>query len=114
MSNPEELRTNFGTSNIKKHVELIRNLINKMILENKTDPFEYESEIMTQYPDFYQDYPSLVKTLCKKDDISILMKMLDSLDMVQNGNKSLAGVELKLGEELANKYLYPNMKKSNK
>jgi hypothetical protein len=33
--------------------------------------------------------------------------MLDSLEAVDKGNKSLATTELNLGEELASKYLYP-------
>lgn len=115
MSNPEEIRTNYETSNIKKHVELIVNMINKMETENNYDAFNCEIEVMTQYPEFYQEYPSLVKKLCKKDDITMLLKMLENLDMVERGEKSLASVENKLGQELANKYipasLYSNMKK---
>ena len=36
--------------------------------------------------------------------------MLNNLQQIENGKKTLNNVELKLGEELANKYLYPNIK----
>lgn len=111
MSNPEPLKTNFETNKIKQFVAMLDTEIKLMIKNKKTDPFEHEIEIMTNYPDFYQEYPSLVKKLCKQDDMSMLYKMLDSLESIQTGQKSLAGAELTLGEELATKYLYPNVKK---
>ena len=83
-------------------------------LSGKSDLFEIELEVMTKYPEFYEGHPFLVKKLCKRDDISMLFKMLDNLDKVDNGTKSLATVELTLGEELADKYLYPVVGKPNK
>ena len=49
-----------------------------MELAGKSDSFDFELEIMTQFPDFYQAHPFLVKKLCKRDDISMLYKMLDN------------------------------------
>jgi hypothetical protein len=37
--------------------------------------------------------------------------MLDNLEQVEKGNKSLASVEHTLGDELANKFLYPSLNK---
>jgi hypothetical protein len=89
MSNPEELRTDFNINYVKQHIELSNKLISSLVSEGKTNPFDYEYEIMTQYPEFYQDYPSLVKKLCKRDDMTMLVKMLDNLDNVMNGKSSL-------------------------
>ena len=41
----------------------------------------------------------------------MLFKMLTNLDQVEKGEKSLASVELKLGNELANQYIYPKLNK---
>jgi hypothetical protein len=110
--NPEPVKTNFETNKIKEHI----NLFNKMIIDIKKKdtnnlPFDCEMEIMMKYPEFYQEHPFLVKKLTKGDDLTMVYTMLENLDSVQNGNKSLASVELNLGEQLANKYLYPNIKK---
>jgi hypothetical protein len=61
---------------------------------------------------FYQEYPFLVKKICKKENLSMLYKMLGLLDNIEKGNDTLNNVEKNLGEELANNYLYPNIKKN--
>ena len=108
---PPELRTEFKVESIKKIVEEIQLIIDTMEQNGTTDPFEYEMKLMETHPEFYQSYPFLVKKLCKKEDISMLYKMLDNLNKVSNGEKSLAAVEMNLGNELANKYIYPTLKK---
>lgn len=97
----------FSLLMIREYVNKINEDIQKMELEGRSDIFDFELEIMTKYPEFYDSHPFLVKKLCKRDDLTILYKMLDNLTKVEEGNKSLASVELSLGEELANKYLYP-------
>jgi hypothetical protein len=108
---PPELKTDFNILAIKQTVIEINNAIVQMEKTGKTDSFDFELEIMTQYPDFYQAHPFLVKKLCKRDDISLLYKMFDSLQSVQDGDQSLASVELNLGSQLANKFVYPNLNK---
>ena len=63
--------------------------------------------------DFYESFPHLIKRLCREDnqDNTFLYKMLDSLEQVNAGEKSMANVELSLGNELANKFLYPALEK---
>jgi hypothetical protein len=109
MSNPEVLKTDFNVDRIKKTIVEINEFIKNLINDGKTDPFELEMDTIMKFPEFYDEFPSLCKKLCKQDDISMLYKMLDNLVMVQNGNKSLAGVEYSLGTELAKKYI-PNFK----
>jgi hypothetical protein len=111
MSDDKPLKTSFNVQSIKDHVNMINAHIKKMELEGKSTPFEFELELLEVFPEFYDAHPSLVKKLCKRDDISYLYKMLDNLEKVENGQKSLASVELNLGNELANKYLYPAVNK---
>jgi hypothetical protein len=106
-----ELKTDFEILMIKQKITEINETIKQMELVGKSDSFDFELEIMTQYPDFYQAHPFLVKKLCKRDDITMLYKMLDSLQSVQSGQQSLASVELNLGSQLADKFVYPNLKK---
>ncbi len=108
---PPELRTEFRANSIKKIVEEIQQVIETMEKDGVNDAFEYEMKIMETHPGFYQSNPFLVKKLCKKEDISMLYKMLDSLNKVESGEKSLTSVEMNLGNELANKYIYPKLKK---
>jgi len=104
---PPEIKTSFDTSWIKENVKAISYKINQMEIEGTSDPFDFEMGIMESHPEFYQSHPFLVKRLCKRGDMSMLYKMLEQLNNVESGDKSLAGVELNLGEELANQYLYP-------
>jgi hypothetical protein len=108
---PPEIKTDFEVLSIKQTVLEINNRIIAMEKAGKTDSFDFEMEIMTEYPEFYQAHPFLVKKLCKRDDITMLYKMLEQLEAVQSGSKSLASVELNLGTQLADKYVYPNLKK---
>lgn len=84
------------------------NQINKYIKsQGNKEVFQIELDIMDKYPEFYEKYPFLVKKLCKKDDVSMLYKMLESLESVEKGNKSIASVEYELGNDLAKKYINP-------
>jgi hypothetical protein len=109
---PLELKTTFDIIWIIENVKAVSDKINQMELEGTTDPFDFEMAIIDSHPEFYQSHPFLVKRLCKRGDMSMLYKMLEQLEKVESGNKSLAGVELNLGEELANQYLYPVVNKN--
>lgn len=104
---PPEIKTTFDTIWIKENVKAILYKINQLEIKGITNPFDFEMEIMESHPEFYQSHPFLIKRLCKRGDMSMLYKMLEQLNNVESGDKSLAGVELNLGEELANQYLYP-------
>jgi hypothetical protein len=104
--NSEDLNTQMLETNIKSLVDYV-NILKESGVK---DPFEIEMDILNNFPDFYSEYPFIVKKISKGDDLSILYKMIKSLKKVEKGEKSLYQVELPLGEELANKYLYPNIK----
>ena len=103
------LRTVFDTNTIKLTVNKIQETLQKLINEGSTDSYENEIKILDLYSDFYDNYPFLVKKICKQDDMSFFYKMLDNLDQVEKGNQTLNNVELNLGKELATEYLYPNL-----
>lgn len=106
-----EIKTNFNILLIKENIKSIQDAISKMELEGINNPFDFELSIMESHADFYSLHPFLVKKLCKRDDISMLYKMLESLETVEQGSKSLSSVELDLGEKLANEFLYPVINK---
>ena len=94
-------------SSIKITVEQINIKVIEYYKESM-DSYKIELNILEQYPDFYDKYPFLVKKICKGDDLTILYKMIDNIELVNSGKESLSNVEHKLGEELAETYLYSN------
>lgn len=108
LDNKDEIRNKFNINIIKENINNINIDLNKDINKYKSI-FELELYIMTEYPEFYNNYPFLVKKLCKKDDIEMLYKMLNNLNDVELGNKSLNNVESTLGIELAKQYIYPKI-----
>jgi hypothetical protein len=77
------------------------------------DTFDLEMDIMNTMPVFYEQFPSIVKRLCreKNQDNAYLYKMINLLKQVEQGNTSLGAVELSLGNELAEKFVYPVVNK---
>ena len=101
----------------------VRNKVNTIIKkvaelreQGMNDSFELEMYFIDNMAEYFEAFPHLIKRLCReeKQDNSYLYKMLDSLDQVKSGQKSMASVELSLGNELANKFLYPALDKENK
>ena len=107
---PPEIRHKFDINQIKTTINLIKNTIDKSIKEGETDSFKHELQILELYPEFYDNYPFLVKKICKNDDMNMLYKMFENLQEIENGDTTINNVELKLGNELASQYLYPNIK----
>ena len=104
---------------VKNEMELIeKNLENlKLRLDNLRnmgieDPFDLEMDIMNNMGDFYENFPSIVKRLCreKDQDNTYLYKMINLLKDVEKGEKSLSTTELMLGNELAEKFVFPVVK----
>jgi hypothetical protein len=110
--NPPELKSSFDIQKIVQTVEEIKKEINLIKLK-KSNLLDIEIEISTRFPDFYDSHPYLVKKVCKGDDLTMLYEMLNKLDHVEKGNETLTAVETNLGSKLADKYLYPNLKKNN-
>ena len=100
---------------IRSKIKLLVDKLSELRKEGVKDPFELESYIINNMTDFYDTYPSLVKRLCREEnqDNTFLYKMIETLEKVNNGEKSMAVAELSLGEELAEKFLYPVISKED-
>ena len=95
-------------TDIKKKVLELQKKIIELKKTGCTDEFELEMKVLEIFPEMYDSYPSLVKRLCKneKQDNSYLLKMLDLIEQINNGERTMENVEYNLGQELANKFVY--------
>jgi len=98
-----------NVGNIKKIIKIIDTEINTY--NTNIDSFEIELKIMEKYPDYYHQFPFLIKKMCKRDNLSMLYKMIDKLEDVELGIDTIENVEFNLGNELADKYINPIIKK---
>jgi hypothetical protein len=100
-------------SDVRNKVNIIVQKVVELRKQGINDSFELEMYFIEHMVDFYESFPHLIKRLCREDnqDNTFLYKMLDSLEQVNAGEKSMANVELSLGNELANKFLYPALEK---
>jgi hypothetical protein len=106
--------------NIDQEIQSIRDTINflqqiintvklKEMKENNNK--EYQSYLIQLFPTFYETYPTLFNNIIESKDLTFLEPMLDGIIKI-NKNKDLKdSIEKDLGEQLAEKYLYPNIKK---
>ena len=106
------IREKFNISIIKENINEIKLKIDELKEKDITKIIDLELEMMNLFPKFYQEYPFLVKKICKGDDLSILYKMLDNLNKVDNGEESFLQVESKLSTELADQFITPKIKKN--
>lgn len=83
-----------------EYQQLKKNNVDKLLLR-----------LEKEFPKFSEKYYSLLKLIVKGEDISYLFKMLEMIESVQKNEKNIDEVEKNLGEELAEKYLYPSLSK---
>lgn len=100
---------------IEENLKIFKLRLDQLRLGGIEDPFDLEMDIMNTMPEFYENFPSIVKRLCreKDQDNSYLFKMINLLKDVEKGERSLSAVELTLGNELADKYVFPVVNKIN-
>jgi hypothetical protein len=98
-----------GIEKLKTDINVIRNKIEEC-KKNNLNTFDTEMKMMTELPEQYDSYPWLIKMFskCKDNDyesfITYLTKIVTSLESVSKGESTLASVEMKLGQELYDKY----------
>ena len=98
---------------IRDTVEFLQQIVNteklkEMKVDNKS---EYQNYLIQLLPTFYETYPTLFDNIIECKDLTFLEPMLEGI-MKINENKDLKDdIEKDLGEKLAEKYLYPNIKK---
>jgi hypothetical protein len=76
--------------------------------KNNTD---IEMFFMENDSDFYEKYPYLIKKLIKGGSLEFLEIMLENIEKIEKGEQTQSDTEKKLGEDLANQFLYPSIKK---
>lgn len=101
---------------LRNKVSIIVDKVSELRNSGITDSFELEMYFIDNMMEYYESYPHLIKRLCREEnqDNSFLYKMIDNLEQVDRGQKSMTGVELSLSHELADKYLYPILDKAEK
>uniref|UniRef100_A0A6C0H716 Uncharacterized protein n=1 Tax=viral metagenome TaxID=1070528 RepID=A0A6C0H716_9ZZZZ len=101
------LRETYDIDYIKKNIIDINNEIINLKKKKIITVYDLEIHIMNIYPEFYDEYPFIVKKLCKCENIDMIYMMLHELEKVEQG-KDFKEIENKLANDLANKY---NIKK---
>jgi hypothetical protein len=73
------------------------------------DKLQYEFSLRDIFPEFSADHPFLFRKIVMGDDLTFLYKMLDNIKKINDGELTQKEVEMELGGELANVYVYPAM-----
>jgi hypothetical protein len=97
---------------LKDKINYIIQLIDSLKKKGIKDEFELEMMILNNYPELYEEYPAIIKRLCREEvqDNAVLFQMIQYLEDIEKGKTTMESVEKKLGEELAEKYVYPLVK----
>jgi lantibiotic modifying enzyme len=104
-----------GVDKLKIDIKIIKDKIEEC-RKKHYKIFDTEMTIMTELPEQYDNYPWLIKMFSKCKDheydsfITYLNKMVSSLESVVKGDSTLAAVEMKLGQELFDKYVSDKVK----
>ena len=96
---------------LKADIQKMRDFIKGQEITGNTNPLKIEIAMEKHLSHIYKSYPFIAKMLCKKQDETPLKRMLYELEQVEKGKKDFKETEKKLGEELANKFIYPKIKK---
>ena len=73
------------------------------------DKLQYEFSLRDVFPTFAESHPFLFRKIVMGDDLTFLYKMLDNTQKINDGELTQQEVEMSLGGELANVYVYPAM-----
>jgi len=98
---------------IRDTVNLLKQFINTYEFQEmkNNNNKEYQNYLIQIFPTFYETYPTLFNNIIENKDLTFLESMLEGIIKI-NENKDLKdNIEKDLGEKLAEKYLYPNIKK---
>uniref|UniRef100_A0A6C0GZM1 Uncharacterized protein n=1 Tax=viral metagenome TaxID=1070528 RepID=A0A6C0GZM1_9ZZZZ len=100
---------------IKKYITEIKKYtdLEYYIDLKKKDRLQHEFALRDVFPTFAETHPFLFRKIVRGDDLTFLYKMLDSIDQINNGTLTQQQVEMTLGSELANVYVYPAMNAAN-
>ena len=84
--------------------------VNIKIRQEYRDENKNKSEIKVKYNNFAEKYPKLFDMICSDNcDDNLLNKMLSAKRLVNNGSMSQHDASVKVGQDLVNKYVIPNL-----
>lgn len=96
---------------INNTVDIIKSIIitdeYKKLREN--DYLLYKNKLEAIFPTFSDNYPKLFELVINNKNLSFLDVMLKNIIDISNGEKDQREVEKKLGEDLAESFLYPSL-----
>jgi hypothetical protein len=107
-------------NNIDHEIQSIRDTVNLLKQIINTDEFkekkennnkEYQNYLIQIFPTFYETYPTLFNNIIENKDLTFLESMLEGIIKINENKDNKDNIEKDLGEKLAEKYLYPNIKK---
>lgn len=85
------------------------------IIKMKHSDFkEYELHMESKFEKFSMRYYGIFQKLINGEDITPLMSMFDSINKIKSGYATVEQEEKRIGEELADRYIYPNLTKSQR
>lgn len=105
-------KTKEEIASIKEMVNLLKQYVatpqlQEMKINNRT---EYTTYLESVFPTFATSYPTLFNFIIKgNNDTDFLDKMLEGILKIAEGNDTKENIEKKLGEDLADTYLYPKI-----
>ena len=101
---------------IIKAINIIQNIINIPEMDRllHIDFEDYENKLKSIFPQFSKEYPVIFNMIIKKEDITYLYSMFDHIRNIKTGKINKEDCEKVIGEELAEKYLYPVVDKTKK
>jgi len=96
---------------IRINIQIVKNWVNKQKNKGITDSLKLEQSVYDNLNELYMSFPSIVKMICKDQDMKEVEKMLNKLEEVKDKKITLEEAEKDLGDEYANKFLYPKLNK---
>jgi len=77
-----------------------------------TDPNGYEMHMETKFEKFADRYYGLFKKVSSGDDLTPLLSMLEAIEKIKAGKITMEDAEANLGDELAERFVYPKLSKN--
>jgi hypothetical protein len=100
-------------SPIRETIKLIQQMMqtDKCLLMEVEDKIKYTNFMRETFPTFYDEYPLLFKKVIARGDLTMLEPMLKAIEDIYEGKRVDKEAANEIGEQLAEKYLYPTFGK---
>jgi len=113
----DETQPDVSKTNVNEILDTIINVLERMNDDNikelkKNNENLYIDKLTNEFKEFSDKYYTLFRTVIDGEDITNLFKMLEMIQRIQNKEIDIKTAEKKLGDELANQYLYPALNKN--